>query len=909
MGANETQYHVSVNADGVESGLSRAQKSWDAYQAAVSAAADKQVQKQKAIDEAVANGADTSSRAQRSIKSFMDSLAKEADQAGLTRAQLLELRAAQLGVSDSAQQYIAAIQKAGDASHGSAGSARELMVMLHEISQGNFTRLSGSLMVFANQMQLAKYLFNPVVLGIGSVAAAGYVVYEAMHKAAQGQQEIANAMAITGNYAGLTTGVMLTYADAISRKVGVSSSDAAAAIEGLAKSGLVSASQLEAVSLAVVAYSKASGESAEDVSKQFQASYGDAAEAAKKWQQTHHDLTDEQIKNIQIIEQSGDKAKAWSTFVIEASAAAEKQVVSDNANMGISYETLSEKWGRFWRGLTGGGDQLSKLQDNLKALEAMKLSPESNGDVTGIDKQIADTKAQIAAILNQKSATDANAAAIAQANAAKSQAALLDEQAFTRQQKLTKAIQDATKARDAAIASLDKSLSPETRQKAIDAQNALYGSQVSAAHRDYDPRKTTTAGYKTPKGESMLDQATAAGAALQAQLDTVEKLNTWEQKRVELQATIDGWAGKTLSKQQQSVLANQQALLSQYTTNAQLEAEVKNREEVEKLRQDAVATLAKIDDQAKAQADQQQLDLATATMSTQEKQKYLALLQIQTNMEKELTAWRKKAADLHQTGSKTDIDTQAGIVAKYGGESANVKASYAAKDAANSDWVDGAKKALTQYQADAQNVAAQVQTAFQGAFTGMEDAFVKFCQTGKFDFGDLAKSVVADLEKMAAKSAISGLFSWGKDAFNSAGGFAGIATSLGFADGGHVQGAGSGTSDSIAAWLSNGEYVLTADTVQRVGVGNLDALNNGAHIGSAARFASGGLVSSQVSSVSGASAGSGSNVAVTVNSGGGLDQSDGPILEKAIKAIVDSRIAQKMKGQGGYAWQLKNGSV
>jgi len=97
--------------------------------------------------------------------------------------------------------------------------------------------------------------------------------------------------------------------------------------------------------------------------------------------------------------------------------------------------------------------------------------------------------------------------------------------------------------------------------------------------------------------------------------------------------------------------------------------------------------------------------------------------------------------------------------------------------------------------------------------------------------------------------------------------------------------------------------------LSRIGVGNLDKLNNGAHIGSAARFASGGLVSSQVSGVTGGGAGNGSNVAVTVNSGGGLDQSDGPLLEKAIKTIVDSRIAQKMKGQGGYAWQLKNGIV
>lgn len=47
----------------------------------------------------------------------------------------------------------------------------------------------------------------------------------------------------------------------------------------------------------------------------------------------------------------------------------------------------------------------------------------------------------------------------------------------------------------------------------------------------------------------------------------------------------------------------------------------------------------------------------------------------------------------------------------------------------------------------------------------------------------------------------------------------------GFAGGGHVRGAGTGTSDSIAARLSNGEYVIRAAAVKRYGVGVMDALN------------------------------------------------------------------------------------
>jgi TP901 family phage tail tape measure protein len=56
-----------------------------------------------------------------------------------------------------------------------------------------------------------------------------------------------------------------------------------------------------------------------------------------------------------------------------------------------------------------------------------------------------------------------------------------------------------------------------------------------------------------------------------------------------------------------------------------------------------------------------------------------------------------------------------------------------------------------------------------------------------------------------------------------------------FMGGGNVRGAGTETSDSIPALLSNGEYVVKAKSVKKYGVGTLDALNAG-------RFATGGQV-------------------------------------------------------------------
>lgn len=71
----------------------------------------------------------------------------------------------------------------------------------------------------------------------------------------------------------------------------------------------------------------------------------------------------------------------------------------------------------------------------------------------------------------------------------------------------------------------------------------------------------------------------------------------------------------------------------------------------------------------------------------------------------------------------------------------------------------------------------------------------------------------------AAISAAAALNSVG-----SSGLFGGI---FGFATGGPVFGAGSATSDSIPAMLSNGEYVMNASAVDRFGLGFFNRLNNG----------------------------------------------------------------------------------
>lgn len=132
-----------------------------------------------------------------------------------------------------------------------------------------------------------------------------------------------------------------------------------------------------------------------------------------------------------------------------------------------------------------------------------------------------------------------------------------------------------------------------------------------------------------------------------------------------------------------------------------------------------------------------------------------------------------------------------------------------------------------------QQTSNQLAKDFSGAITDWI--------TGAQSFGDAMKNILQQLIAQLIQAAIyativaactgggGGFAARWKGAFGNA-----------LASGGSVDGPGTGTSDSIPAMLSNGEYVLNAQAVDRLGVPFLNGLNTGRLRG----FASGGLVGS-----------------------------------------------------------------
>ena len=68
--------------------------------------------------------------------------------------------------------------------------------------------------------------------------------------------------------------------------------------------------------------------------------------------------------------------------------------------------------------------------------------------------------------------------------------------------------------------------------------------------------------------------------------------------------------------------------------------------------------------------------------------------------------------------------------------------------------ISGMIDALEEYRKKASDVAGQVKNAMANALQGMEDALVNFVMTGKLAFGDLARSILADITRIVIRSAI-----------------------------------------------------------------------------------------------------------------------------------------------------------
>jgi lambda family phage tail tape measure protein len=246
---------------------------------------------------------------------------------------------------------------------------------------------------------------------------------------------------------------------------------------------------------------------------------------------------------------------------------------------------------------------------------------------------------------------------------------------------------------------------------------------------------------------------------------------------------------------------------------------------------------------------------------------------------------------------------------------------YEQMSVAQSDWRNGATSAFSNYLDSARDIAGQTRSLFTNAFSSMEDAVANFATTGKLSFSDFAKSIIADMARIATRQAASGLLS----------SLAGSALGAYFGGGGAAAGAGSfGSSigSAITANAKGGVYdspSLSSFSNQVHDKPQMFAFAKGAGIFAEAgpeaimplTRTAGGELGVRALGGGGGGAGGGNTynfpVSVSVQTagdGGTATQEDttqaGRNIQQATKAEAEAAIARGVQ-PGGAIWRAING--
>ncbi|MEK7947638.1 phage tail tape measure protein [Pigmentiphaga sp. YJ18] len=179
---NQTNVRLGADASGYILELARAGKSADAWAASNEAAARRTAAAQAAVAEATQNGSNASTAA---INRFMRSLTQQASTAGLTRAELLRLQAAQMGVTNQAAPFIAQIEAAQSSMQRAAGQSSALRAGLDRITGGASSAAARLGELTANLSPLATAF---VGVGVGVPVLAG--LETAAYRAVRGMVEV-----------------------------------------------------------------------------------------------------------------------------------------------------------------------------------------------------------------------------------------------------------------------------------------------------------------------------------------------------------------------------------------------------------------------------------------------------------------------------------------------------------------------------------------------------------------------------------------------------------------------------------------------------------------------------------------------------------------------------------------------
>ncbi|EAB4017402.1 phage tail tape measure protein [Salmonella enterica] len=692
---------------------------------------------------------------------FIRRLKEQAAAQNLSRAELLRVKAAELGVSSAADVYIRKLDTATKSTHElglkSAQARREIGVLIGELARGNFGALRGSGITLANRAGWIEQLMSPKGMMIGGlaggVAAAVYGLGKAYYEGAKESEEFNKQLILTGSYAGKTAGQLNEMAKSLAGN-GVTQHDAAGVLAQVVGSGAFTGQAVAMVSRTATRMQENVGQSVDETIRQFKRLRDDPVNAAKELDRTLHFLTATQLEQIRVLGEQGRVADAAKIAMSAYSEEMNKRAGDVHDNLGW----IEKAWNAV-------GDAAKWAWDRMLDI----------GREDTLDEKIATLQEKIARARKtpwtvSSSWTEYDQQQLNELQEQKRQKDLLDAKA-----QAERTYQETQKRRNEQNAALNRDNETESmrHQREVARITAMQYADASvrnaALERENERhKKAMERQTKKPKayhndeaGRLLLQysqqQAQTEGQIAAAKLSTTEKMTEAHKQLLAFQQRITDLSGKKLTADEKSVLAHKDEIEQALQKLDISQQDLQHQNALNELKKKTLTLTSQLADEESRVRQQHAMALATMGMGDQQRGRYEERLKIQQQYQDKLEQLKRDSKAKGTYGSDEYRQAEQELQASLDRRLAEWSDYNAKVDTASGDWTLGASRALDNFMAQGSDVAGMTENVFTDAFNSMADGIANFALTGKMDFRSFTVSILADLAKMEARIAASKL--------------------------------------------------------------------------------------------------------------------------------------------------------
>ncbi|EGH4356252.1 phage tail tape measure protein, partial [Salmonella enterica] len=668
---------------------------------------------------------------------FIRSLKEQAAAQNLSRAELLRVKAAELGVSSAADVYIRKLDTATKSTHAlglkSAQARREIGVLIGELARGNFGALRGSGITLANRAGWIETLMSPkgMMIGgvVGGIAAAVYGLGKAYYEGTKESEEFNKQLILTGSYAGKTAGQLNEMVKSLAGN-GVTQHDAAGVLAQVVGSGSFRGGQVETVARAAVAMQNATGEAVDKTIANFQKLYDSPTRASEELNKQLHYLTSSQYEYISSLEQRGFKEAAGQAAADAYGKAEQRRSQQIIDNLGIierAIRSATSRWKEFWDAALNIGRpkteqyQLEQVNQAINQIyEDRKKSGKSDLFDAGLQKLLSQKKGLEFVIKSQEGYAESQAKAKkADDNVTASliyQNRILSENLSWQKKRsaaLTELWANVAKApgkwsqaqRETAVAQINKDNKPPVTHKSP----AYHNDEASRLLLQYSQQ-----------------QAQTEGQIAVAKLSTTEKMTEAHKQLLAFQQRITDLSGKKLTADEKSVLAHKDEIEQALQKLDISQQDLQHQNALNELKKKTLTLTSQLTEEESRVRQQHAMALATMGMGDQQRGRYDERLKIQQQYQDKLEQLKRDSKAKGTYGSDEYRQAEQELQASLDRRLAEW-ADYNAKvDTASGDWTLGASRALDNFMAQGSDVAGMTENVFTNAFNSMADGIANF---------------------------------------------------------------------------------------------------------------------------------------------------------------------------------------